>query len=172
MKQRMEADKRMKQRMEADKRMKQRMEADKRMKQRMEADKRMNTSQDGRRSLGRLGEEIAAAYLARLGYVIVTRNWRTRTGELDVVARDGEWLVFVEVRARRGAGGSTAPILGRPEESVTRRKQAQLAGLVEAYLFEQPWDGPWRVDVIALELRGDGSVARLNHLRDAVGGRP
>lgn len=136
----------------------------------MEPDKRMIGAPDGRQNLGRRGEEIAAAYLARLGYVIVTRNWRTRTGELDIVARDGEWLVIVEVRARRGAGGSTAPILGRPEDSVTPRKQAQLVALAEAYLFEHPWDGPWRVDVIALELRGDGSVARLNHLKDAVGG--
>ncbi|MCX6033185.1 MAG: YraN family protein [Chloroflexi bacterium] len=128
------------------------------------------TGQTSRQNLGRRGEEIAAAYLARLGYVIVTRNWRTRTGELDIVARDGEWLVIVEVRARRSAGGSTAPILGRPEDSVTPRKQARLAALAEAYLFERPWDGPWRVDVIALELRGDGSVARLNHLKDAVGG--
>ncbi len=136
----------------------------------MEPDKRMIGAPDGRQNLGRRGEEIAAAYLARLGYVIVTRNWRTRTGELDIVARDGEWLVIVEVRARRGAGSSTAPILGRPEDSVTPRKQAQLVALAEAYLFEHPWDGPWRVDVIALELRGDGSVARLNHLKDAVGG--
>ena len=134
----------------------------------MDTDKRMTGSQDDRRRLGRLGEEIAAAYLARRGYDIVTRNWRTRAGELDIVARDGEWLVIVEVRARRG-GGATAPVLGRPEESVTRRKQAQLAALAEAYLFEHPWHGPWRVDVIALELRGDCSAARLNHLKDAVG---
>jgi Holliday junction resolvase-like predicted endonuclease len=62
------------------------------------------------------------------------------------------------------------PVLGIPEESVTPRKQLQLAAMVDAYLFELPWDGSWRIDVIALELRSDGSVARLNHLRDAVGG--
>jgi len=61
-------------------------------------------------------------------------------------------------------------MLGRPEESVTARKQLQLAAMADAYLFEMPWNGPWRIDVIAVEIRGDGSVARLNHLRDAVGG--
>jgi putative endonuclease len=123
-----------------------------------------------RRALGRQGEDVAATYLARLSYEIVARNWRTRTGELDIVAREGEWLVFVEVRARRVGRTAAAPMLGRPEESVTARKQLQLAAMADAYLFEMPWNGPWRIDVIAVEIRGDGSVARLNHLRDAVGG--
>jgi putative endonuclease len=127
-------------------------------------------SQAHRQALGRAGEDIAAAYLSQQGYSIVTRNWRTRSGELDIVARDGEWLVFVEVRARRAGKGALSPVLGTPEESVTPRKQMQLAAMADAYLFELPWGGPWRIDVIALELRADGSVARLNHLRDAVGG--
>jgi putative endonuclease len=127
-------------------------------------------SQDRRKALGRQGEDIAAEYLRQQGYEIVTRNWRTRSGELDIVARDGEWLVFVEVRARRAGKGTLAPALGTPEESITPRKQMQLAAMADAYLFELPWGGPWRIDVIALEIRADGSVARLNHLRDAVGG--
>lgn len=125
---------------------------------------------DRRRALGRQGEDLAAAYLGQRGYDIVTRNWRTRSGELDIVARDGDWLVFVEVRTRRIGRGTSVPALGSPEESVTPRKQLQLVALADAYLFELPWGGPWRIDVIALELRADGSVARLNHLRDAVGG--
>jgi len=127
---------------------------------------------DNRKALGQWGEDYAATYLTRQGYTLLARNWRTRAGELDIVARDGAWLVFVEVRARRRARGSRVPVLGRPEESVTPRKQAQLVAMAEAYLFEDPWDGPWRIDVIALEFHPDGSVARLNHLQDAVGGRP
>jgi putative endonuclease len=107
-----------------------------------------------------------------LGYELVTRNWRTRAGELDIIARDGAWLVFVEVRTRLCRPGAAVPHLGQPEESVTQRKQARLAALVEAYLFAHPWDGPWRIDVIALELRPNGAVGRLNHLRDAIGGQP
>lgn len=122
-----------------------------------------------RRSLGRQGEEIAAAYLEGLGYELIARNWRTRAGELDIVAREGDWLVFVEVRTRRAASGGMTPALGSPEESVTARKQLRLASMSEAYLFKMPWPGSWRIDVIALELRSDGSIARLNHLKDAVG---
>ncbi len=125
---------------------------------------------DGRRALGRQGEDRAVAYLEQLGYAIRARNWRTRAGELDIIAADGHWLVFVEVRTRRSAGRAKTPFLGAPEESVTPRKQLQLIALAEAYLFALPWDGPWRIDVIALEIRGDGSTARLNHLRDAVEG--
>jgi putative endonuclease len=127
-------------------------------------------TQDRRKALGRQGEDLAAAYLMQQGYHIITRNWRIRSGELDIVAREGDWLVFVEVRARRIKGGASVPALGLPEESVTSRKQLQLVSLADAYLFEMKWDGLWRIDVIALEIRADGSVARMNHLRDAVGG--
>jgi len=127
-------------------------------------------AQDRRKALGRQGEDLAAAYLARQGYDIIMRNWRIRSGELDIVAQDGDWLVFVEVRTRRIGKGAAGPMLGSPEESVTPRKQPQLVALADAYLFESSWGGPWRIDVVALELRADGSVARLNHLRDAVGG--
>jgi putative endonuclease len=122
--------------------------------------------------LGKQGEDAAALYLERQGYALLARNWRTRSGELDIVARDGEWLVFVEVRTRRIGRHVAAPTLGAPEESVTPRKQLQLIAMADAYLFEMPWDGPWRIDVLALELYPDGTVARLNHLADAVGGRP
>jgi putative endonuclease len=123
-----------------------------------------------RRGLGRQGEDLAAAYLEGLGYELIVRNWRTRAGELDIISRDGDWLVFVEVRTRRAARGSTTPFLGSPEESVTPRKQIRLNVMAEAYLFAVPWPGPWRIDVIALELHPDGTIARLNHLPDAVGG--
>lgn len=122
-----------------------------------------------RANLGRRGEDVAAAHLAGLGWEIITRNWRTRAGELDIVARDGEWLVFVEVRARRAGRRGAAPLAGTPEESVTSRKQRQLIAMSEAYLFQFPCVGPVRIDVIALEFAADNSVTRLNHIRDAVG---
>jgi putative endonuclease len=125
---------------------------------------------DGRRALGERGEDEAAAYLEQQGYTIVARNWRTRSGELDIVARDGEWLVFVEVRTRRIGRHAASPTLGAPEESVTPRKQLQLVAMADAYLFTMPWEGRWRIDVLALELYPDDRVARINHLRDAVGG--
>ncbi len=116
-----------------------------------------------RRMLGQAAEARAAVYLVEAGYTVIDRNWRRRNGEMDIVARDGEWLVFVEVRARRGSA------LGSPEESVTRRKQARLVRLAQQYLAECVWEGPWRIDVLALLYALDGSLTSLNHLRDAVG---
>lgn len=125
---------------------------------------------DRRRALGAQGEARAASYLERLGYTILARNWRTRRGELDIIARDGECLVFVEVRTRRVGREAAGPTFGAPEESVSPRKQLQLAAMAAEYLFQMPWDGPQRIDVIAVELAADGSVGRLMHYRDAVGG--
>jgi putative endonuclease len=123
-----------------------------------------------RQGLGRRGEDLAAAHLEGLGYELVARNWRTRAGEVDIIARDGEWLVFVEVRTRRAETGGGPPLFGRPEDSITPRKQIRLNAMAEAYLFEFPWPGPWRIDVVALELHPGGAIARLDHLLDAVGG--
>ena len=78
---------------------------------------------DHRKPLGRLGEDLAARHLEQAGWQIVARNWRTRRGEIDIVARDGEWLVFVEVRTRRAAptrwGSIPGPTggLGHSEEA-------------------------------------------------------
>lgn len=128
------------------------------------------TGGHARRALGRAGEDAAAVHLERQGYMILARNWRTRSGELDIVARDGDCLVFVEVRTRRSSRRTAVPALGAPEESVTPRKQLQLIALADEYLFQMPWDGPTRIDVVAIEVAADGAIRRLAHYRDAVGG--
>jgi len=122
-----------------------------------------------RLELGRRGEGIAAGYLTGQGYEILARNWRTAGGELDLVARDGEWLVVVEVRTRRAAASGEGLRFGAPEQSITLSKQARLARTGAAYVDAAEWAGPWRIDVIALEIDRRGCVTRLNHLRDAVG---
>lgn len=122
-----------------------------------------------RKDLGRLGESLACDHLERAGWRIIARNWHTRLGEIDIIARDSEWLVFVEVRTRRANARGGDPYLGRPEDSITPRKQLQLARMAGAYLFDIPWSGRWRIDVVALEVAADGSVSRLAHYRDAVG---
>lgn len=120
---------------------------------------------DQRRGTGQRGEELAAAHLARQGYEILARNWRCRAGEMDIIARRGEMLVFVEVRTRRGRR------LGTPEESVTPAKQARLIEVAQTYLQEIELAGsPWRIDVVAVVLDGRGQVRRFNHLESAVGG--
>ena len=127
---------------------------------------------DARRRLGARGEQIAVDYLVGQGYVLQDRNWRCRIGELDLVLRDGEWLVMVEVRTRRAGATGSLPVLGGPEESITRRKLARLALLAEEYLMTHPWPGPFRVDIVALTLGQADAVVEMHHLRDAVGGRP
>ena len=122
------------------------------------------TARDDRQALGRRGEDLAAQHLAAKGYEILARNWRCESGELDLVARDRNCLVMVEVRTRRGQK------LGTPEESVTTAKQARLVALGQAYVQETGWLGDWRIDVIAIEMDRRGHLLRLEHYENAVTG--
>lgn len=116
-----------------------------------------------RREVGALGEKLAADLLKGKGYEIVERNFRCRQGEIDIIARDGECLVFVEVRARRGSD------FGAPEESVTHSKQERLVLLADAYLQTAGSRPPsWRIDVVAVELTSDGRASRLEHIENAI----
>jgi putative endonuclease len=121
-------------------------------------------SGDDRQGLGAWGENLAARHLAGKGYEIVARNWRCETGELDLVARDGEDLAFVEVRTRRGQA------LGSPEESVTPAKQARLINLAETYVQVEDWQGGWRIDVVAVVLDQRGRLLRVDHYENAITG--
>jgi putative endonuclease len=119
---------------------------------------------DDRRGLGWHGEELAARHLIRKDYEILAQNWRCETGELDLVARHGRCLVFVEVRARRGQA------FGSPEESITPAKQARLADLAEAYVQASSWSGDYRIDVVAVQFDQRGRLQRIDHYENAVTG--
>jgi putative endonuclease len=107
---------------------------------------------------GREGEDLAARYLQDAGLRVIDRRWRTKTGELDLVAMDGDEVVFVEVKTRRDAG------FGAPEEAVTRAKREHLRQSAVAWLDAHRRAGrPYRIDVVAVE----GTAIR--HVRDAVG---
>lgn len=117
---------------------------------------------DQRRETGRRGEELAAAHLKAKGYQLIQRNWRCQSGELDIIAQDGETLVFIEVRARTGGRFGTA------EESITPTKQARLIELAHTYLQEMSVvQQAWRIDVVAVQF-GPG-LPQINHLENAVG---
>jgi putative endonuclease len=117
-----------------------------------------------RQRLGRAGEQMAVDLLAGKGYQIVARNWRSgRSGEIDLVAQDGACLVIVEVRTRRG------DLYGSAEESVTPAKQVRLLALAEAYNASADWQGPLRIDVVAISFSGDGRLLEVRHIVDAVG---
>jgi putative endonuclease len=113
-------------------------------------------------SFGRIGERAAEKYLRGLGYEILARNFRTRFGEIDLVARDGGCLVFAEVKTR--ADGA----YGAPEEAVTKAKQKHLIAAAQIYLSQtkQP-HALWRADVLALTQKENGGFD-IRHLVNAV----
>ncbi len=118
-----------------------------------------------RRDLGDFGERVAAAHLEAKGYAIRERNFRTREGEVDIIAELGGTLVFVEVRTRRGDA------MGSAAESVTAAKARHILAAAQAYVQERE-DCPadQRIDVIALSLTSDGRVLSLEHIEGAVEG--
>ena len=128
---------------------------------------------DGRRSLGAKGEDIAAATLQQAGLMIVERNWRCAVGEIDIVAQDTgpdyvhglpavPWLVIVEVRTRRGSAYGTAL------QSIIRRKQVKLCEVAHTYVQHVQWRGPWRIDVVAIQMDSRGHMLAVEHIRHAV----
>ncbi|HEX2907602.1 MAG TPA: YraN family protein [Phototrophicaceae bacterium] len=114
------------------------------------------------RPFGNQGEQLAASHLQHQGYTIVAQNWHCQYGEIDIIARQGETLVFVEVRTRHARLTETA------FESITERKQARLVRAVQVYLAQHNLeDGPWRVDVIAIAVPPSGSPV-IDHITDAL----
>jgi len=111
--------------------------------------------------LGALGERIAVAYLTDRGLRVLDRNWRCREGELDIVARDDQALVFCEVKTRRGVG------YGHPVEAVTFVKQRRLKVLAQRWLAAHDEHArDVRFDVVGVLLR-PGRPALVTHLRAA-----
>ncbi len=114
--------------------------------------------EDLRKQHGNQGEEMAAAYLKDKGYAIVCRNYRCPVGEIDLVARDGEYWVFVEVRSRWAAGYST------PEQSITKAKKHKLWQLGAYYLQNEIGrEVICRFDLIGISAHGKSPV--INHIK-------
>jgi putative endonuclease len=114
--------------------------------------------------VGVAGEAAALAHLEADGLSILARDWRCRLGQIDLVALDGDTVVVVEVKARRGLG------FGLPQEAVDVRKRRKLRALAETYLAATGRrDRPVRIDVVAVLLDGALRTVRCEHIRDAVG---
>ena len=109
--------------------------------------------------LGKIGEDLAEKHLRKIGYEILQRNWRFGHDELDIIARDGEWLVIVEEKTR------TTNLFGEPEMEVKPSKMKTIVRTAEAYIFSADYKGETRFDVIGI-LLGGGKVV-LNHVKDA-----
>ena len=118
---------------------------------------------DARKKLGAWGEALAAQELEAQGYEILERNWRCARGEIDLVARAGQTLIFVEVKTRRGRN------MGAPEAGLTPYKAKKLLQLGNLYIAEHDASNyDWRIDLVAVELDRSGKLLRCEHIPNAV----
>lgn len=116
--------------------------------------------QTSAQTLGVWGEDIAANYLRTLGYTIITRHWTARAAEIDIIARDGNEYVFVEVKTR------SSRVYGLPEESVSGAKMRHLFRSVHLYrLKHHIMNMPFRMDVVAIEKDLTTGTHELRHLK-------
>jgi putative endonuclease len=116
-----------------------------------------------RRETGMLGEKIARDFLGKNGYEIVETNFRCPDGEIDIIAKQKNALVFIEVRTKRGWG------FGSPEESITPRKKEKLRTVAQYYI--QQLSSPpvsWHIDVVAIEMGRNNKVTRIEIIENAV----
>lgn len=117
-----------------------------------------------RKDTGNLGEKLARDFIQKRGYRILETNYRCPEGEIDIVARHKDFLVFVEVRTKRSLA------FGSPEESITWTKRERLRTVAAHYLQTHDNLPPlWRIDVVAVELDRNGKPSRIELIENAVG---
>lgn len=109
---------------------------------------------------GRVGEEMAVAFLKNKGFAILATNWHFHHLELDIIAQDNDMLVFVEVKTR-----STA-FFGNPEDALSPQKISRLLNAAEAYILEKDYQGDSRFDVISI-IAPYGKKPELEYFEDA-----
>jgi putative endonuclease len=116
-----------------------------------------------RQELGAAGEKLARDFLKKKGYKILETNYRCREGEIDIVARKKDCLVFVEVRTKASVD------FGSPEESITFAKKEKLIASALTYISEHN-DLPesWRIDFVAVELDPNGKAKRIELIENAI----
>ena len=117
-----------------------------------------------RRETGILGEKLAKDFLKKRGYRILETNFRCPEGEIDIVAKHKDFLVFIEVRTK------TSLEFGSPEESITPAKKERMRAA--AFHYRQTHNNLpllWRIDVVAIELSRKGELSRIELIENAVG---
>ncbi|MCI8590579.1 MAG: YraN family protein [Clostridiales bacterium] len=119
---------------------------------------------------GDLGEEIACRYLQEKGYTIIVRNYRTDHGELDIIAENKEYIIFVEVKTRNF---SKSKRYGRPADAVNWKKREHLLYSIFTYLHAFPSDKKQRIDIIEIykkeDIDGHFKEVKINHIENAFG---
>lgn len=116
-----------------------------------------------RKETGNLGEKLAREFLEQRGYSVIETNYRSPSGEIDIIARQNDYLVFIEVRTKRG------PRFGSPEESVTALKKKHLISSAAHYCQTHENLPPsYRIDFVAVELGRDNKSVRISLIENAV----
>jgi len=115
-----------------------------------------------RPKLGDWGERIAKNYLLKQGYQILATNYKTKLGELDIIAEEGDILAFVEVKTRSSRS------FGLPQESVNFKKQNKIIRVALQYIKDHKFQGTWRVDVVAIVMDKNRRVESIDLIRNAV----
>jgi putative endonuclease len=117
-----------------------------------------DNKKDPRIGTGQTGEDLAVCYLENQGYTIVERNYRKRIGEIDIIARDGEYLVFIEVKTRSNRR------FGSPFDAVDFRKQQQISRVALAFMTQHRCgEVPVRFDVIGVHLEESPRVELIKN---------
>jgi putative endonuclease len=109
--------------------------------------------------IGRQGEELAAAYLEKTGFVIVARNYRYKHAEIDLIVQKDDWTIFVEVKARSSSA------FGEPETFVDWKKGRKIMEAAEEFIFSNNWKGHIRFDIVSVKL---GNPPEIRHFEDAI----
>jgi putative endonuclease len=109
--------------------------------------------------IGRQGEELAAAFLEKKGFVVVARNYRYKHAEIDLIVQKDDWMIFVEVKARSSSA------FGEPETFVDWKKGRKMMEAAEEFIFSNDWKGHIRFDIVSVKL---GNPPEIRHFEDAI----
>lgn len=116
-----------------------------------------------KQKIGKLGEDIATDFLIEKGYIILDRNFECRQGELDIIAKDKDEIVFIEVKTR------TSNKYGAPSEAVNKIKQKHMLQSIKYYLYIKGLREKFiRIDVIEVYIKGN--IVKVNHIKQAFEG--
>lgn len=121
--------------------------------------------QNQSQKIGAIGEDIALNYLKKNGYKILDRNFKTKWGELDIVAQKNKVIIFIEVKTLRQNQGTFVP-----EDEITFHKAQQLRKMAQIYLSANklPLDIAQQIDILAIELAENSQIANIRHIENAI----
>jgi len=117
-------------------------------------------SKDQKLTIGRIGEDYARKYLENQGFKILEQNYRTKYGEIDLIGKEQNEMVFIEVRTK------TKEDFGMPEETLNKRKIAKLKNNALAYTSKIGWRGPLRLDALCLILDEKNQPKRIDYYKN------